>query len=76
MIFALVLYPIIDTWLEYRYLIPEPVARTSASAWLYKHPWITSQKKKHQAPHCLRIKSNFNCEVIHASRPRNQTGWQ
>ena len=30
--------------LQYRHLIPAPVDRTSASAWLYKTPWITCQK--------------------------------
>ena len=27
-------------------LIPAPVDRTSASEWLYKHPWISCQKNK------------------------------
>ena len=33
-----------------RHLIPAPIDRTSASAWLYKHPWITHQNisKAHQ----------------------------
>ena len=26
-----------------QYLIPAPVDRTSASAWMYKHLWITSK---------------------------------
>ena len=30
--------------LQSRNLIPAPVDRTSASAWLYKHPWITCQE--------------------------------
>ena len=30
-------------WIQYRYLIHAPVNWTSASAWLYKHPWTTSQ---------------------------------
>ena len=30
--------------LQYRHLIHAPVNRTSASAWLYKIPWITCQK--------------------------------
>ena len=29
---------------QYRHLIPTPVDRTSASAWLYKQPWIACQK--------------------------------
>ena len=29
--------------LQYRHLIPAPVNGTSASAWLYYHPWITCQ---------------------------------
>ena len=29
--------------LKYRQSIPAPVDRTSSSAWLYKHPWITCQ---------------------------------
>ena len=33
-------------YLQYRHLIPAPVNRTSASAWLHKHPWITCQKIK------------------------------
>ena len=28
---------------QYRHLIPAPIDRTYASAWLYKHPWVTSQ---------------------------------
>ena len=31
---------------QYRHLIPAPVDRTSASAWSYKHPWITYQEYK------------------------------
>ena len=31
---------------QYRYLIPAPVDQTSASAWLYKNPWITCQRNK------------------------------
>ena len=27
---------------QYRLLIPAPIDRTSASAWLYKDPWVTS----------------------------------
>ena len=36
--------------LQYRRLIPAPVDRTFASAWLYKHPWMMRQKisKAHQ----------------------------
>ena len=30
--------------LQYRHLISSPVDRSSAIAWLYKHPWITCQK--------------------------------
>ena len=30
--------------IQYRHLIPAPVDRTSASFWLYKHPWVTCQK--------------------------------
>ena len=30
--------------LQYRHLITAPVDWTSASAWLYKHPWITCQQ--------------------------------
>ena len=30
--------------LKYRHVIPAPVDRTSASAWLYIHPWITCPK--------------------------------
>ena len=29
---------------QYRHLIPAPVVRTSASAWSYRHVWITCQK--------------------------------
>ena len=32
-------------WRESLHLIPIPVDRTSANAWLYKHPWITCQRK-------------------------------
>ena len=32
--------------LQYRHLIPSTVDRTSASTWLYKHPWITCRKNK------------------------------
>ena len=40
----------IVTYLQYRHLVPAPVDRTSASAWLYKTPWITCHKiiKAHQ----------------------------
>ena len=45
--------PRLTTWVcrvllrpEYRHLLPAPVARTPASAWLYKHPWIACQKHK------------------------------
>ena len=31
---------------QYRHLIPAPVDRTPASAWLYKHQWLTCQKNK------------------------------
>ena len=31
--------------IQYRHLIPAPVDWTSVSAWLYKHPWITCQKR-------------------------------
>ena len=30
--------------LQFRRPIPAPADRTSASAWLCKHPWITCQK--------------------------------
>ena len=35
---------------QYRHLIPAPVDRTSASAWLHKQPWITCRKicQEHQ----------------------------
>ena len=37
--------------LQCSHLIPAPVDRTSASAWLYRHPWITCQKSQaHQCP--------------------------
>ena len=29
--------------IQYRHSLPAPVVRTSASGWLYKHPWITHQ---------------------------------
>ena len=29
--------------IQYRHLIPAPVDRTSASFWLYKHPWVSCQ---------------------------------
>ena len=35
---------------QYRYLIPAPVDRTSASAWLYNHPWIICQKNNPNTP--------------------------
>ena len=31
---------------SHRHLFPAPVDRTSTSAWLFKHPWITCQKIK------------------------------
>ena len=31
-------------FIQYRHLIPALVDRTSASAWLYRHPWMTCQK--------------------------------
>ena len=37
-------------YVQYRYLIAAPVDRTSPSAWLYKHPWITSQQNKPSTP--------------------------
>ena len=43
------------------------------SGWLYKHPWITCQKIKHNYdPRSLRMKATFSCEVIHAK----EIGWQ
>ena len=34
-------------WLvQYGYVIPAAVNRTSASAWLYNHPWINMSKNK------------------------------
>ena len=30
-------------YVQYRHLIPAPVDRTSASAWVYKHPSRTCQ---------------------------------
>ena len=32
--------------IQYRHELPAPVDRTSACAWLYKHPWITCLKNK------------------------------
>ena len=32
--------------LQYGYLIPAPVDRTSAIAYLYKHPWVTCQNSR------------------------------
>ena len=37
-------YKLCETDLHHRHLIPAPVDRTSASAWLYKHTRITCQK--------------------------------
>ena len=31
---------------QYRHLIPAPVDRTSASDWLFKHPWIICRENK------------------------------
>ena len=36
-----VVYPLL---VQYRLSIPAPVDRTSASAWLYKRPWMACQK--------------------------------
>ena len=36
----------IDDRVQYRRLIPASVARTSASFWLYEHPWITDSSVK------------------------------
>ena len=33
-------------YLQYRHVIPVPVDRTAASAWLYTYPWITSQTNR------------------------------
>ena len=60
-------------YLEYRHLIPAPIDRTSASAWFYKHTWMTCQKKqaKHaNDPRSSQVKATFSCEVIHASMAR------
>ena len=38
-----------DDWcdsVQYRHLITAPVNRTSASAWLYKHPWIICRRNE------------------------------
>ena len=58
---------------QYRHSFPAPVARTSASACLYKHSWITSQRiSKHiNDTRSLRINATLSCEVIHV--PGN--GW-
>ena len=64
-------------YLQYRHLIPAPVDRTSAYAWLYKHPWITFQNifAKHiNDPRILWIKTTFSWEIIYATMPRKIGG--
>ena len=57
---------------QYRHLIPAPVDRTSGSAWLYKHPWITCQKmsQTHWWP------KNYFLLWGHACIFAQETGWQ
>ena len=59
---------------QYRHLIPAPVDRTSASAWLYKHPCMTCQNNKPSIS--MRIKAVFSCGVIHAFMPRKLGGFR
>ena len=59
--------------IQYSNLNPTPVDRTSNSAWLYKHPWLTYSK--HINDLCsLQIKTTFSYEVIHASMFRELLG--
>ena len=47
--------------IQYNDLIPAPVDRVSASAWLYKQPWITCDDDLLQMP-CMRMRYS---EFIH-----------
>ena len=52
------------TNIQYRHLISAPVDRTSASVWLYKHPWITCHKNKYiNDPRSLQFIYMFSCVV-------------
>ena len=65
---------------QYRQLIPAPINRRSACAWLYRHPWIICQKDKPNAsithiPCETKLCSVIRLETcgrIHAL----ETGWQ
>ena len=46
--------------IQCRHLVLAPVDRTSASAWLYKHPWMNNMSKKQiNDPRSLPIKVTF-----------------
>ena len=63
--------------LQYRHLIPAPVDRTSASAWLYKHQWMECQKNKPSTS-----KANVALNQIHVQLRGHlrfhaqKTGWR
>ena len=53
-----------------------PANKTSVTAWLYKHPWVTCQKIKPNISMTRRwrIKATFSVEVIRASMTRKGGG--
>ena len=63
--------------LQYKHLIPSPVDRTSASAWLYKHLWITYQKHKPSTT-MTHVASELKLRSIERlfMHPCQETGWQ
>ena len=64
-----------NLYVQYLQLIRAKVDRTSASAWLYKHPWVTCQNISTPMTHVdPKVKASFSCEVINATI--QETGWQ
>ena len=61
--------------LQYRHFIPAPVDWTSASTWLYEHPWIQCHQYKYQyikghvaVRSCQEILLEIGREVVYYGR--------
>ena len=59
--------------IQYRHLIPAPVDRTSANAWLYKKP-LDKMSKNNPSTRRLRIKATFSYGAIIAPMSRKMDG--
>ena len=54
---------------QYRHLIPAPVTWKSASAWLYKHPWIKSKNKSRRSMTHIACESKLHSVVRSSMHP-------